>query len=552
MTKYAIGLDYGTLSVRALLVNIENGEEVAVSVHEYSHGVMETALPTGEKLPAGFALQHPQDYIEGVEVVVRNVVKKSGISPDDIIGIGIDFTASTIMPVKLDGTPLCMLEKFARNPHAYVKLWKHHGAEEEALYIDKIINEREETWISNYGGKVSSEWMLPKVLETLNAAPKVYEEAERYIEAMDWITWQLTGEEVRSINAAEYKAFYNQKDSYPSKEFFSALDERMKNYVESKLGAPIKKLGETAGYLTGEMAERLGLNQGIPVGVPVIDSHSGVLGSGITKPGEMMMIVGTSFCHLIMSEKDRNVYGVCGKAKDGILPGYFAYEAGQSGGGDIYAWFAKHLIPEKYEIEARKEGVSIHSLLCKKLEDYQVGQSGLIALDWFNGVRSPLMDFSLNGLILGMNLQTKAEDIYMALIEATGFGTRAIVDEFEKAGIEIHTIEMCGGIPLKNPMLVQVYADILNREIRVCETSQKGAMGAAMLGIAAASPEITGYHGLSEIVQNLGEKSVKVYCPNQNNVEAYNKLYEDYLILSEYFGKGANDVMKRLNQNRKR
>lgn len=551
MAKYTIGLDYGTLSVRALLVNIENGEEIAVSVHEYAHGVMETTLPTGETLPAGFALQHPQDYLEGVEVVVRNVVKQSGISSEDIISIGLDFTASTVMPVRLDGTPLCMIEKFAKNPHAYVKLWKHHGAEAEAVYIDRIIKEQEATWISNYGGKVSSEWMLPKVLETLNATPEVYEEAERYIEAMDWITWQLTGEEMRSINAAGYKAFYNQNDGYPSKEFFCALDERMENYVESKLAAPIKKLGETAGYLTGEMAERLGLKQGIPVGVPVIDSHSGVIGGGITKPGEMMIIMGTSFCHLIMSEKDQDVYGVCGKAKDGILPGYYAYEAGQSGGGDIYAWFTEHLIPEKYEIEAREKGVNIHSLLCEKLKDYQVGQSGLIALDWFNGVRSPLADFNLNGLLLGMNLQTKAEDIYMALIEATGYGTRVIMDEFEKAGIEIHTVVMCGGIPLKNPMLVQIYADILNREIRVCQTSQTGAMGAAMLGIAAASPEITGYQDLEEIVKKLGKKGEKVYCPNRNNVEAYNKLYEDYLTLSEYFGKGANDVMKRLNRNRK-
>jgi L-ribulokinase len=283
----------------------------------------------------------------------------------------------------------------------------------------------------------------------------------------------------------------------------------------------------------------------------MIDAHCGVLGGGVTKSGEMMLVVGTSFCHHIMSEKDADVYGICAKVKDGILPGYFAYEAGQSGGGDIYAWFTDNLIPEKYEIEAREKGLNIHSLLCEKLKDYQVGQSGLVALDWFNGVRSPLADFNLNGLLLGMNLQTKPEEIYMALIVATGFGTRAIVEEFEKAGIAIDSIVMSGGIPLKNPMLVQTYADILNREIRVCQTTQAGAVGAAILGVAAASSEVTGYNNLVEVVQKLGKNGEMAYCPNQNKVEAYDKLYEEYVVLSEYFGKGANDVMKRLNQMRK-
>lgn len=551
MGNYAIGLDYGTLSVRALLMNIENGEELAVSVYEYPHGVMESTLPTGEKLPTGFALQHPMDYLEGLETVIPDVVKKSGVKSEEVIGIGIDFTASTVFPVKADGTPLCVLEQFKREPHAYVKLWKHHGGENEATYIDTIIKERGEDWISLYGGKVSSEWMLPKVLETLNEATEVYEAADRYMEAMDWITWMLTGQETRSVNGTGYKAFYNHKTGYPSKDFFCALDSRMGNYIEEKLDAPIKKLGETAGHLTKEMAQRLGLCPGTPVGVPMIDAHCGVLGGGVTKTGEMMLVVGTSFCHHIMSEKDADVYGICAKVKDGILPGYFAYEAGQSGGGDIYAWFTDHMIPEKYEIEAREKGQNIHSLLCEKLKDYQVGQSGLIALDWFNGVRSPLADFNLNGLLLGMNLQTKPEEIYMALIEATGFGTKMIVDEFEKAGVAIDSIVMSGGIPLKNPMLVQIYADILNREIRVCQTTQAGAVGAAMLGVAAASPEVTGYKNLVEVVDKLGKKGEIAYFPNQNRVEEYHKLYNEYVILAEYFGKGVNDVMKRLNQMRK-
>ena len=252
-----------------------------------------------------------------------------------------------------------------------------------------------------------------------------------------------------------------------------------------------------------------------------------------------------------MSENDADVFGICAKVKDGILPGYFAYEAGQSGGGDIFSWFTQNLIPEQYEIEAREKGMGIHQLLCEKLKGYQAGQSGLIALDWFNGVRSPLADFNLKGLVLGMNLQTKPEEIYMTLIEATGFGTRLIIEEFEKAGIVVNSIVLSGGIPLKNPMLVQVYADILNREISVCQTTQAGATGAAILGVAAASSEVTGYDGLVEVTERLGKKGEITFCPNLVNVEVYKRLYEEYITLYKYFGKGTNDVMKRLNQIRK-
>ena len=544
MKKYAIGLDYGTLSVRALMVDIATGEEVAVSVFEYPHGVME------ENLPVGFALQHPQDYIDGLEYVIRGVMSQSKVSPEAVVGIGIDFTAATVLPTKADGTPLCLTEEFANEPHAYVKLWKHHGGEAEANYIDEVIQERGEEWISLYGGKVSSEWFVPKVLETLRRAPKVYEQADRFIEAMDWIVWLLTGEETRAVAGLGYKTFYNHRIGHPSKEFFKALDPRMEDFWESKIDAPVKKLGETAGYLTAEMADKLGLCAGTPVASAMIDAHSCVIGSGLTRPGEMVIIVGTSYCHHVMSEQEVDVNGVGGIVKDGLLPGYFAYEAGQSGGGDIFDWFVKNCIPERYAVEAREKGISIHQLLCEKLADYEVGSSGLVALDWFNGVRSPLADFNLNGLLLGMNLQTKPEEIYMALIEATGFGTRLIVEECEKAGVVIDSLMLSGGIPLKNPMLVQAYADILNREINVCKTAQAGAAGAAILGVAAASKEVTGYDDVVQVIEKLGKRGEKVYYPNPKRHEAYTKLYQEYLTLFEYFGKGANDVMKRLNEMR--
>ena len=511
---------------------------------------METELPTGEKLPVGWALQHPKDYLDGLIFTVTEVMKQSKVLPKEVIGIGVDFTASTIFPVRADGYPLCFMKEFEREPHAYSKLWKHHGAEEETTYIDRIVRERGEEWLAYCGGKISSEWMIPKVLETLNHAPEVYEKADRYIEAMDWVVWQLTGEETRSINGLRYKAFYNHKTGRASNEFYKELDERMEHFIEEKMEAPQKAVGEVAGYLSEGMAKTLGLCPGTPVGTPIIDAHACLLGGGMTKPNEMTLIAGTSYCHSVFSEKDVNVYGVCSIVKDGILPGYFAYEAGQSGGGDQFAWFINNCVPEKYEIEAREKGISIHKLLVEKLEGYKAGQSGLIALDWFNGVRSPLADYNLNGMILGMNLVTKPEEIYMALIEATGFGTRLIVEEFEKAGIKINSIVMGGGIPLKNPMLVQVYSDILNREITVCQAEQSGSLGAAMLGIAAAPSEVTGYHSLTEVVEKLSKRGSVAYQPNSDNKEAYDKLYEEYKILLEYFGKGANDVMKRLNKLR--
>ena len=545
MGKYALGLDYGTLSVRTILLNIETGEKKGISVFEYPHGVMEKEFLTGGNLPDGWALQHPKDYLDGLVYTVRDVMEKSGVLSDEVIGIGIDFTSSTILPVYADGQPLCFTEEFSNEPHAYVKLWKHHGAVEEAAYIEETAEKNGEEWLKYCGGKISGEWMLPKVYETLKYAPGVYEKAERYIEAMDWIVWQLTGNETRSMNGLRYKAFYNHKTGHPADDFYERIDERLKNYTE-KMTAPQKAIGETAGYLSEGMATMLGLRKDTPVGTPIIDAHACLLGAGITKPGDMMIIAGTSICHLIFSEKEVQVEGICSLVKDGVLPGYYTYEAGQSGGGDIFAWFVKNCVPGKYEAEAREKGISIHQLLADKLEGYKAGQSGLLALDWFNGVRSPLADFNLCGLLLGMNLLTKPEEIYLALIEATGFGTRLIVDEFEKAGIEINTIVLGGGIPLKNPIFVQVYSDILNREIAVCPEQQAGALGAAILGVAAAPAEITGYTSLIEITKKIAGCSNKMYAPNSDNRKAYDKLYEEYKTLVAYFGKGSNDVMKRL------
>lgn len=551
MKKYALGLDYGTLSVRALLIDSQTGEEIATSVYQYAHGVMEKELPSGKKLPSSFALQYPCDYIDGMILTIKDVMDKSKVLPEEVIGIGIAFTASTILPVKADGTPLCYLPVFEDEPHAYVKLWKHHGGEDEANLIAEVIKEQGEEWIVRYGGKVSSEMMFPKIFETLRHAPKVYDEAERFMEAMDWIVWKLTGKETRSACSAGYKAYYHYEEGYPSKSFLKSLDRRLENLVEEKLDAPIKAVGERAGYLTEDMAKMLGLWPGTPVGTGIIDGHSAVIGCGIGKPGTMMIILGTSSAHMFLSEHELQVSGSAGSIKDGIIQEYFGCEAGQSCVGDCYAWFVKNCVPEHYQIEARKKGIDIHQLLTEKLEGYKPGQSGLLALDWFNGVRSPLMDFDLNGLILGMNLLTKPEDIYLALIEATAYGTRMIIEAFEKEGVSIGSIVLCGGIPQKNKMLVQVYSDVCNKEIRVSESQNASAMGAAILGVAAAPTEVSGYNNATEATEKLGKSGKTVFYPKYENVALYDELYQEYKTLHQYFGTGMNDVMKRLNAMRK-
>lgn len=547
MGKYTIGLDYGTLSVRALLLDIENSAEVASCVFEYPHGVMETALPSGKKLPAGWALQDPHDYMEGMVKTVRSVMEQSGCKPEEVVGIGVDVTSSSIMPVKADRTPLCFLPEFADEPHAYVKLWKHHGAEAEAHLIEQAAVERNEKWLSLYGGRVSSEWMIPKVLETLKYAPEVYAAADRMIEVMDWLIWQLTGKESRSACAAGYKAFYHHEMGYPTADFFKAIDPDLEHVIAEKMTAPVSHIGERTGFLTESMADILGLCPGTPVGSAVIDAHAAVIGSGISNPNTMMIIVGTSSCHMLLSETESGFPGLAGVVKDGMMPGYFGYEAGQSCVGDHFAWFVKNCVPASYEKEAKDLGLSVHQLLTLKLKDCKAGQSGLLALDWFNGVRSPLVDFNLNGLIMGMNLNTKPEEIYLSLIEATAYGTRLIIESFEEAGVTVDSLVLAGGIPAKNRMLVQIYADVCNKEIRLCKSANASVLGAAILGAAAADESVTGFADLSAAAAKLGQISDEVYRPDPENAAVYDKLYAEYKTLQEYFGKGANDVMKRLN-----
>ena len=546
MAKYAIGVDYGTLSGRALLVDIKTGEELATAVLDYPHSVMDECLPSGRKLGKDWALQHPQDYIDVLTYTIPKVIKDSGVDADDIVGIGIDFTSCTILPAKKDGTPLCFIEKYKDEPHAYVKLWKHHAAQAHATKLNKAAEEMGEEWLELYGGKVSSEWAIPKVWQVLDEAPEIYDETDRFIEAADWVTWQMCGKEIRNSCCAGYKGMWNKKKGYPSNEFFKALDPRLENVIDEKFSRDILPLGAKAGEVTAEFAKLTGLKEGTAVAVPIIDAHVFVPAVGITKPGEMLAIMGTSTCHMLLGEEEMKVPGICGVVADGILPGLYAYEAGQCCVGDHFQWFIDNCLPKSYYDDAQEKGMNIHKYLRQKCEQKKPGESGLVALDWWNGNRSVLVDVDLTGMILGMTLQTKPEDIYRALIEATAYGTRVIIEAFKENGVDVNTFYAAGGISQKDPMTMQIYADVINMPVKIADCEQGGALGSAIYGACAAGAEKGGYDSLYEGAAKLGKVKDKVYYPNPENVEIYNKLYAEYKILHDYFGRGANDVMKRL------
>ena len=552
MPKYSIGVDFGTLSGRAVLVDVSTGAELASGVMDYPHAVMDKALPDGTPLGIDWALQHPQDYLDVLQYTIREVLRSSGIDPADVIGVGIDFTASTMLPVTDDGTPLCFLGEYRNNPYTYAMLWKHHAAQDKANLLTEIAEKRGERWLERYGGKVSSEWAIPKLWQILEEAPEIYHAADHFVEAGDWIVWQLTGVQTRNSCAAGYKALWNKREGYPSKEFFKALDPRLENLIEDKLSVPVTPLGSKAGEITKEAAELVGLLPGTAVAVANIDAHVTVPSVKIGSADKMLAIMGTSTCHMLISDKEVSVPGICGVVEDGLLPGFFGYEAGQSCVGDHFAWFIENCLPGEYTAAAEKEGGNIHKYLRKKAEKLRPGESGLLALDWWNGNRSVLVDVDLTGMILGMTLQTKPEEIYRALIEATAYGTRKIIENFRENGIPVKEFYAAGGISQKDPMTMQIYADVIGMPIRIAGSSQGPALGSAIFGAVAAGKDRGGYDTVMEAAEIMGKLRDDVYTPIPENAAIYDKLYSEYNILHDYFGRGANDVMKRLKNIKKR
>jgi L-ribulokinase len=530
--RYAVGVDFGTESARAVLVDCADGSEAGTSVYEYSNGVIDEQLPAPDGdvlLQPDWALQDPGDYIRALQTTIPKVLAETGVDPSQIAGLGIAFTACTMLPTLADGTPLCEVTELRRDPHAWVKLWKHHAAQPEADLINRVAGERGELWLQRYGGKISSEWFFAKALQILREAPAIYARAERLIEASDWVVWQLTGVETRSSCTAGYKAMWSKADGFPPDDYFAALDPAFTHVVDEKMSRSIVPLGTRAGELTEQAAAWTGLLAGTPIAVANVDAHVSAPAVRVTEPGALVMIMGTSTCHILLGDRPAVVEGMCGMVEDGVVPGLYGFEAGQSAVGDIFAWLADL-------------AMTPHEVLERAAATLRPGQSGLLALDWWNGNRSVLVDADLRGLLVGMTLQTKPAEIYRALIEATAFGTRVIVEAFESGGVPVDSIVACGGLPERNKLLMQIYADVLGREIEVGASKQAPALGAAMFGALAGGA----YHSISETSEHMARESSESFAPSAEAHEVYNQLYSEYVRLHDLFGRGGDQVLREL------
>ncbi|HJY02166.1 MAG TPA: ribulokinase [Streptosporangiaceae bacterium] len=542
---YVVGVDFGTLSARALVVRVSDGAEAGTAVREYTHGVIDREL-RGRELPPDWALQDPGDYTEALSVTVPAAIRDAGIDPGQVIGVATDFTASTCMPVLAAGTPLCQLPHLTGRPHAYPKLWKHHAAQPQADRINAAAHERREKWINRYGGKISSEWQFAKALQVLDEDPEMYQLADRWIEAADWIIWQLCGTETRNACTAGYKGIF-QDGQYPSRDYLAALDPRFASFAADKLAHPISPLGGLAGRLTPAAAALTGLPEGIAVAVGNVDAHVTLPAAGSCAPGTMVAIMGTSTCHVMNGTGLAEVPGMCGVVDGGIVAGLWGYEAGQSGVGDIFSWFTRNGVPGEFADQARHRGVSLPQLLDEQAAAQPPGAHGLIALDWENGNRSVLVDAGLSGVIVGLTLATTAPEIYRALLEATAFGTRLIVETFSASAVPVTEFVVAGGL-IKSAPLMQIYADVLRRPLSVIGSDQGPALGAAIHAAVAAGA----YPNVPVASSAMGRVNRDLYRPDAARADVYDQLYAEYVRLHDYFGRGANEVMYRLRAIRDR
>ncbi|WP_284978204.1 ribulokinase [Arthrobacter sp. fls2-241-R2A-200] len=539
--QYVIGVDYGTLSGRAVVVRVSDGAELGSGVFEYPHAVVTEKLPgTGRRLPADWALQVPDDYRDVLRNAVPAAVVDAGIDPAAVVGIATDFTACTMVPTTADGTPLNELERFADRPHAFVKLWRHHAAQPQADRINQLAEERGESWLPRYGGLISSEWEFAKGLQLLEEDPEVYGAMDHWVEAADWIVWQLCGSYVRNACTAGYKGIY-QDGHYPSDDFLTALNPDFKDFVSAKLEHTIGRLGDAAGYLTEEAAAWTGLPAGIAVAVGNVDAHVSAPAANAVEPGQLVAIMGTSTCHVMNGDVLREVPGMCGVVDGGIVDGLWGYEAGQSGVGDIFGWFTKNGVPPQYHQAAAEQGQGIHEYLTELAQRQAIGEHGLIALDWHSGNRSVMVDHELSGVLVGQTLATKPEDTYRALLEATAFGTRTIVDAFRDSGVPVKEFIVAGGL-LKNKFLMQIYSDVTGLQLSTIGSEQGPALGSAIHAAVAAGK----YQDIREAAASMSAAPGAVYTPIPENVAAYEVLFQEYQALHDYFGRGENNVMHRL------
>jgi len=553
--QFAIGLDYGTNSVRALIVDVRTGEEVGTAVYQYPSG--EKGVLLDPKNP-NLARQNPADYIEGfyrcVRAAIRNVPKEVGFTPDRVVGIGVDTTGSTPIPVDENGWPLALQKRFANNLAAQAWLWKDHTSYAEAAEITEKARSMGMPYLAKCGGTYSSEWFWSKILHCRRTAPAVFEAAYSWVELADFIPGFLTGnlkpETIpRSICAAGHKAMYNPAwGGLPSEEFLKAIDPELVK-IRQRYAAEAIPADRRAGELTKEVARKVGLRPGIPVAVGAFDAHMGAVGAGI-KPGTLVKIIGTSTCDMMVVPIDQgcsDIPGLCGIVPHSIIPGMYGLEAGQSAVGDIFNWFVTFLTPAQFTSAGDP-----HAALTREAEKLKPGESGLLALDWNNGNRTILVDPLLTGLLIGQTLLTTAPEVYRALVEATAFGALTIIKRFEEYGVAVKEVVNCGGIAEKNPFVMQIYADVCNRPMKISRSAQTCALGAAIFGAVVGGI----YKNVEQAQRRMTGTKPIVFRPRKQAVAVYNRLYQLYRRLHDAFGlpnyqDSLYDVMKQLIALRK-
>ena len=548
MRRYTIGVDYGSLSARGVLADIENGEITAQAEYVYPHATMDTCLPDGTPLGEDWALQHPVDYEQALEVIIPALMR--GVSPQQVVGLGIDFTASTVVPLDADFRPLCKDPEFAGEPHAWPKQWKHHAAQEEAKILHRILLEVCPEILDHFGGTVSMECLLAKAAETCRKAPRAYAKTAWFAEAGDYITSLLAGHPVCSLSAASAKAKWLQGKGYPDTEIFRRLhpdlenltDKLLLNHKECVSGYP----GQRVGVLCPAMAEKRGLQPGTPLSAFQMEAYSGMPGVGLCQPGSAILCMGTANSIMVLGQEPRPVFGATASLPDCYFPGIHGYAAGQASVGDGFAWFVRTCVPEQVREAAAREGLDIHRYLTRKAEKLSTGESGLLSPEWFNGDKShPSM--KLTGVMTGLTMQTRPEELYRMLLEATAYGARRILEHHENAGVKIHRLVACGGIAGKNKLMMQIYADVLGREIQVSTCTQAPALGAAIYAASAASDKPY-QQVLFRAVEAMSWKETVLYRPRPEAQAVYEKLYQRYCALADFFTGPGGDIMAQLAQ----
>ncbi|MGW8047855.1 ribulokinase [Staphylococcus shinii] len=532
---YSIGIDYGTASGRVFLVDTSNGDIISTYIKEYQHGTISESL-NGKPLPHNYFLQHAEDYTSILEEGVKHVLAESNVSSDSVIGIGVDFTSCTIVFLDEDFKPLHLNPALKDNPHSYVKLWKHHGAQDEATQMKKVSDEINPSWLDYYGHSVNSEWMIPKILEVKHKAPEILKQTAYIMEAGDYLVSLLTDKNIRSNCGIGFKGFYNEDDGF-NYDFFEAVDPELPAIVKNKCEAPVVPIGESAGNLSEYYQQLWGLSVNVQISPYIIDAHSGVLGVGAIEQGEFTPVIGTSTCHLMLDPKQEPIPAITGSVKDAIIPGLYAYEAGQAAVGDLFNYSAE-LAPKAIADQAEQQGISIFEYLEQLASEIPIDEQHVTVLDWHNGNRSILSNSHLTGSIFGLTLQTPFEMIHRAHIESTAFGTKMIMQQFENNNIPVHTVYAAGGIPIKSELLVDIYANVLNKEIVVIDSSNATALGAAMLAANVGGA----YATLKEAVQQMKQPIYYRKQPKPEKVKKYEILFQRYKSLHDLLGKSHPEL----------